>query len=777
MVNYEEIDIKRVLEIISNKKIFIVLILIISIALGCIYSYYYKVPEYKSSVTILLVADETKNEKQVTQTDVTLNSELITTYSSIIKSSNILNKTIENLGLDISAKKLNKNVEAVQVDKTQFLKVSVKNENPEIAKNIANEIAKVFTQEIKEIYNIANINIVDEAEIATQPCNINHSKDLVVFSFVGIALSAMLILGVYFFEDTINDELDIEKNINIQCLGTVPMDKEKQKLIIETNPKSQIVECIKTLRTNILYATNRNAILITSGKPGEGKSWITNNLAITFAKINKKTIIVNTDLRSESELNNIFNISKDNGLSDYIKEITEDQIENLEKIKKYIKETEISNLHILSNGTIPPNPSELISSSNMRKIIEILKNMYDVVLLDGTACNIFSDSIALSSMVDTTIVVVENGKTKINDLKRTVKSIKDVKGLISGVIINKTNQKKGKYYGKSYGYYSSKDDMEKNEQIDNNKKIDIDEIIEMAKIKILEQSQEGKLNCVDDINDFKVDENKENNETILNFKFDVLNELAKLKNIFIETNKNDKKNNKKLYENMQLYFEDFVNKFQGINNEILNIHQIQTEYNKKIEILNNIIKEMDYNKQLEQLNSKIEGINYDEKLEQLNSKIEGINYDEKLEQLNSKIEGINYDEKLEQLNSKIEGINYDEQLEQLNSKIEGINYDEQLEQLNSRIEGINYDEQIEQLNNKIDEIKNKHKEENIQDKVKNEDKSFNNIISFEKFTEKRRKAKRTYTLEEDITFEDLEKNSTCIIEISKNEKSDIAISN
>lgn len=256
MENYEDIDIKRILEIIFSKKIFIILILLLSITLGYVYSYYYKKPEYKSSVTILLVADENRVDKELTQTDLSINSSLISTYSSIAKSTNVIQKTIENLGLNISASKLQKSIEATQIEKTQFLKITVKNENPEVAKNIANELAKVFTEQIKEIYNLENISIVDEAEVESQPCNINHIKDIIIFTFAGMIVSAILVMVIYIFDDTIKDEKEIERNIKLKNIGTLPVDKENNELIIENNPKSHIVECIKTLRTNILY-TNK----------------------------------------------------------------------------------------------------------------------------------------------------------------------------------------------------------------------------------------------------------------------------------------------------------------------------------------------------------------------------------------------------------------------------------------------------------------------------------------------------------------------------------------
>ena len=622
MENYEEIDIKRILEIIFSKKIFIILILLLSITLGYVYSYYYKQPEYKSSVTILLVADENKVDKELTQTDLNINSSLISTYSSIAKSTNVMQKTIDNLKLEMSASKLQKNVEATQIDKTQFLKITVKNSNPETAKNIANELAKVFTEQIKEIYNIENISVVDEAEIENKPCNINHIKDMAIFACSGIFVSIILVMAIYLFDDTIKDEKDIERNIKLKNIGTLPIDKEKNELIIENNPKSHIVECIKTIRTNILYSTNRKTILITSSRPKEGKSWIINNLAIAFAQANKKVILVDTDLRKANNTNEIFDVEKDEGLSDFIKEITDDELENLQKSREFIKETKIPNLHMLQNGTLPPNPAELISSENMKKLLDLLKNMYDVILLDGTPCMVVSDSIALSSMVDSTILVSESKKTKINDLKKTKKLIEDVNGKILGVISNKSEIQKGKYYGKRYGYYYGKEaeEIKKIEEIEEKLiPVSLEEIIEIAEENIKEKLLNKEETIVE--KEELPEEKQEINYEIKGLRNEILNEIKKLKNIFIESKRD---NTKKQINN--------------ITNNINNLKQIQENNNKQMIERIEKIKEIQNNNS-EQLLEEVQGINYEKEFEKINNGLENNKeeYSKTLEEINDKI--------------------------------------------------------------------------------------------------------------------------------------------
>ena len=763
MENYEDIDIKRILEIIFSKKIFIILILLLSITLGYVYSYYYKKPEYKSSVTILLVADENRVDKELTQTDLSINSSLISTYSSIAKSTNVIQKTIENLGLNISASKLQKSIEATQIEKTQFLKITVKNENPEVAKNIANELAKVFTEQIKEIYNLENISIVDEAEVESQPCNINHIKDIIIFTFAGMIVSAILVMVIYIFDDTIKDEKDIERNIKLKNIGTLPVDKENNELIIENNPKSHIVECIKTLRTNILYTTNKKSILITSSRQKEGKSWVSNNLAVALAQADKKVILVDTDLRKENNRNEIFNVEKGEGLSDFIKEISDDKLENLEKSKKYIKETQIPNLHILQNGTLPPNPAELITSENMKRLLNLLKSMYDIVLLDGTPCMVVSDSIALSSMVDSTILVTESKKTKINDLKKTKKLIEEVNGKILGVITNKSEIQKGKYYGKRYGYYygSELKESEKTEKIEEKQKpVSLDEIIEMAKENIkYDLLNEEETIQENNENDQK---NQQTNSEIKSIKNEIINEIKKLKNAFVELKKDNTKqqinniNNdiNNLKETQNINNKQLVEKMENINNELKNSKE---EYSNTLEEINNKIinNKEEYSNTLEEINNKIMNNKeeYSKALEDINDKLisNREEYTQTIEEIKEK-DNENLTAIIQQFISEVNVLR--NEIKQLKDD-QANNNTELLE----RLEKVNYEEKLAEINEKIENMNNEEKTSEV--------KNTNNIISFESLKEKRKLNKKVFKTDEEISFDDLQRLSTCIIDLNE----------
>ena len=228
----------------------------------------------------------------------------------------------------------------------------------------------------------------------------------------------------------------------------------KRELIAQKDPKSPISEIFRTLRTNIQFMTSSKklqVIQVTSTFPGEGKSYVSSNLAVTFAQAGKKVIIIDADMR-KGRLYNIFDVSPRPGLSNYLSGIDEEEQEEID-LSKYIQQTEVENLLIMTAGNIPPNPSELLVSPQMNKLLEDLKEVCDIIIIDGTPCQLVTDSIILSRIVDTTVIVTAYKQTKKDTLGRIIKNIQNVGGKIAGVVINKMPIT-AKKYSETY-YYGS----------------------------------------------------------------------------------------------------------------------------------------------------------------------------------------------------------------------------------------------------------------------------------------------------------------------------------
>ena len=206
----ETIDIKEMLNYFKNK---ISLIILITLLIGIVGS------------TIVLVSDNS----ELTYNEVSLNKNLVSTYAEIVKSKRILNQVKNNLNLDYSYGDLYNKIEVTSVTNTEIIKITVTDTNKKNAKKIANETAKVFEDEIPELYSISNVNILDEAEEATTASNINIPKQTILFLMVGLVLGLGLVFVLYYFDRTVKNAEQIETKINLPVLGTVQDYKKGAK--------------------------------------------------------------------------------------------------------------------------------------------------------------------------------------------------------------------------------------------------------------------------------------------------------------------------------------------------------------------------------------------------------------------------------------------------------------------------------------------------------------------------------------------------------------------
>lgn len=219
----EELDLKEIFLIFWEKRKQILFIVLMFIAIGIGYSYFFLKPIYKSSTTLILTQTSGVDSDGITQADVTLNSKLVSTYEEIIKRKNILIEVVNNINNpEITIGTIKNNVTVQSVKSTELIEITVKNDNPNYAATIANEIAKVFCERVVEIYNISNTYILDRAEPETQPCNINHKKDIVIFAFIGLVVAAIYVLILNMLDNTIKTEEDVEKVSGLIVLTTIP---------------------------------------------------------------------------------------------------------------------------------------------------------------------------------------------------------------------------------------------------------------------------------------------------------------------------------------------------------------------------------------------------------------------------------------------------------------------------------------------------------------------------------------------------------------------------
>lgn len=222
----EEINLEELFYYFRNKISWIIIAIILAIGIGNTFTILTRTPMYKSSTTIVLV-NENKDSSTYNTTEQQLNKNLVGTYSEIIKSRMILETVISNLKLDYTSADLASNISVEAVDNTEIIKVSVSDANAKEATSIANEIAKVFMEKIQKIYNLNNVSIIDKAEDAIAPYNVNYVKDNAIYVLICLALSCGTIFIFFYFDTTIKSSEEIESKLGLNVIGTVPkVEKE-----------------------------------------------------------------------------------------------------------------------------------------------------------------------------------------------------------------------------------------------------------------------------------------------------------------------------------------------------------------------------------------------------------------------------------------------------------------------------------------------------------------------------------------------------------------------
>ncbi|WP_054026161.1 CpsD/CapB family tyrosine-protein kinase [Bacillus sp. FJAT-28004] len=220
--------------------------------------------------------------------------------------------------------------------------------------------------------------------------------------------------------------------------------KNKRQIITLTNPRSPISESYRALRTNIEFSSideKLQVLMVSSAGPGEGKSTTITNLAVTFAQSEKKVVLIDADLRKPTA-HHTFSITNRLGLSSVISQQC--------SLEDGIQGTDIPNLDVMTSGAIPPNPAEMMNSKRMTSIIEQLRQMYDIILIDTPPLLAVTDAQIVATKSDGVILVVDQGKVKRDIASKAVKNLESVNARILGVVLNNVKRKANE---EAYYYY------------------------------------------------------------------------------------------------------------------------------------------------------------------------------------------------------------------------------------------------------------------------------------------------------------------------------------
>lgn len=294
----------------------------------------------------------------------------------------------------------------------------------------------------------------DPAVAPTVPVSPQPIRDASLAAIIGLFTGAGIIFLIEFLDDSLRDPEEITRKWGIPVLGMIVNfnSSNGNNLITEKEPRSPVSEAFRSIRTNLQFASVSSplhTILVTSSSPEDGKTTIAGNLACVFAQVGRKVVVVDSDLR-RPRMHKLLELHNRFGLTDLF-------IRSNEYLGGAIQPTEVKNLNLLSSGSLPPNPSELISSQRMVDILQNLESQFDVVILDAPPSLVVTDANVLANHADGVLLVVRPSFTKRAAIRHTIEQLRQVNANIIGVVVNGVDVKKSRYGYYSYyrGYYSS----------------------------------------------------------------------------------------------------------------------------------------------------------------------------------------------------------------------------------------------------------------------------------------------------------------------------------
>lgn len=336
------------------------------------------------------------------------------------------------------------------------IKYGVLRRDVESARQMYELLIKRFKETtLTEDMKTGNIRIVDKAEIPKDPVKPRKKLNILLAMIVSLITGIGLTFFYEYLDNTIKFPEDIKKHLNIPYLGPVPTFAKGENphsannpgLVTIHSPKSIASEAYRGIRTSILFSSARSeprVILISSAGPQEGKTVTASNLAVTMAQSGSKVIVLDCDLRRPT-IHKIFGLKRDEGMTNILV--------GKKDISEVVVNTRIPNLYAISCGPIPPNPSEILGSGRMTKLIEILRKNYTRIIIDSPPVSAVTDGVVLSKTVDGVVLVVHANNTAREVVRNGLDQLKAVGAHVLGVVLNGVDMSRDGYYYNQYYYY------------------------------------------------------------------------------------------------------------------------------------------------------------------------------------------------------------------------------------------------------------------------------------------------------------------------------------
>lgn len=380
----------------------------------------------------------------------------VTSYVDVVNSALVLDRVIDELELKMTAQQLAPSIVASSPINTVLINVTVTNTDPVKAAEIANAVgvtfADVVTNQLEkpegETASPVKIETIQPAVISTDQSSPNVRLNLVLGLLIGLAIGLGVAVLRSVLDTRIHSSHDIELVTDAPILGGIALDPDAKKrpLVVHADPRSPRAESFRSLRTNLQFVnleSGPRSFVITSSIPGEGKSTTSANLAIALAETGASVALIDGDLRLP-RVADYMGVEGGVGLTD----VLIGRAELADVLQKWGR----GKLYVLPSGRVPPNPSELLGSAAMKRLLGALTDQFDVVIIDAPPLLLVTDAAVISKLTGGVIVVAASGRTKKNELAAAVRTLESIGSHLAGVVVTMLPTKGPDSY--AYGQYS-----------------------------------------------------------------------------------------------------------------------------------------------------------------------------------------------------------------------------------------------------------------------------------------------------------------------------------
>lgn len=410
-------------------------------------------PLYEASTRLFVSTTAGSSVSEIYQGN-RFSQERVISYAQLLMGQTLAQRTVDKLGLDISARKLQENVTAKAAPDTVLIDVDVLDESPVRARDIANTLSDEFVAWIRELETPegatrpdARVVVEQRASIPVNPVIPKPARNLVIALALGVILGIGLAIVRELLDNTIKERQTLEAITGAGLVGSVPLDKERrrQAAVSFDIDNSAIAEAFRKIRTNLQFLAVDNpprVIVVTSSMPSEGKSTTAINIALALAEAEHSVVLVDGDMRRPT-LAKYLDLVGSVGFSTVLS--------GRASLSEALQKTRFPGLTVLTSGTIPPNPSELLGSQSARKLLSDLRVQFDYVIVDSTPLLAVTDAAILAAGADGVLIMARFGQTKRDQLAHAVESLKSVGAPLLGAIFTMMPSRGSSSY--SYSYY------------------------------------------------------------------------------------------------------------------------------------------------------------------------------------------------------------------------------------------------------------------------------------------------------------------------------------